>query len=39
MFKGKEYTVPENPDGYLRENYQPIMTPIKEWDYVRSTSK
>ncbi|EOU1471985.1 LicD family protein [Clostridium perfringens] len=37
MFKGKEYTVPENPDGYLRENYGPnYMTPIKEWDYVEA---
>ena len=37
MIKGKEYTVPENPDGYLRENYGPnYMTPIKEWDYVEA---
>ena len=36
-FKGKEYTVPENPAEYLKENYGPnYMTPIKEWDYVEA---
>lgn len=38
-FKGKEYFVPENPDGYLKENYgENYMTPIKEWDYVEAPS-
>ena len=37
VYKRQEYTVPENPDGYLRENYGPnYMTPIKEWDYVEA---
>ena len=37
QFKGAEYFVPENPHGYLIENYGAnYMTPIKEWDYVEA---
>ena len=36
-FKGIEYCVPEDPRGYLQENYGPsYMTPVKEWDYVEA---
>ncbi len=35
LFKGGEYPIPENPIGYLEENYgKNFMTPIKEWDYI-----
>lgn len=38
-FKGEEFWVPENPYGYLRENYgDNYMTPVKEWDYVEAPS-
>ena len=37
MFKGREYFVPENPVGYLIENYGPgYKEPVKEWDYMNS---
>lgn len=38
-FKGQEFLVPEDPCGYLRENYgENYMTPVKEWDYVEAPS-
>ncbi len=38
-FKGDEFLVPEDPHGYLRENYgENYMTPVQEWDYVEAPS-